>query len=57
MTFALESVWFRGSDSEKVFVFRMYKGIIRKWSTLFSIPWVEEGSLGLHCSLIVARKG
>lgn len=59
VTFALESVWFRGSDSEKVFVFRMYKGIIRsrEWSTLFSIPWVEEGSLGLHCSLIVARKG
>lgn len=52
--FVLESVWFRGSDSEKIFcVQNKCKGIIRgkEWSTLSSIPWVEEGALDLHCSL------
>lgn len=50
---ALESVWFRYSDSEKVFVQNKCKGVIRdrEWSTLPSIPWVEEGASGLHCSL------
>lgn len=63
--FALESIWFRYSDSEKVFVQNKCKGVIRgtKWSTLPSIPWVGRVPLActVHCLVmfqvsIVARK-